>query len=824
MFRANRTRFLPFIVASLAATLLLVGCAEPSDDPDIVGPLQSTGLALSSSGTGSAGLATTVEGSRTQVWTVSNDWTDTNTSAANAAGMAWTANSGLSWEEKYNRWVQKMEETDLHGSVTRKTFILTNPQGKELPVASLECAELAMTLRVLFASWYNLPFYLSAVDGDGNRLHAGHFGFRTAAGRYRNTPEFRTRYDDFTGLSDADALASWPQDSRLRGRNLYGGGSDINPFLGSDAGAGYYFDEMLLNKRVGYFLTILLPYFGSINLADDANTYHVQAEGVRAGDVLLKRWQKRGIGHVMVVKQVDPAGAGRLQATIVSGSMPRRQGVWVSPSASKIAFTNPYTGGEGESHDGDPYVKLGGGLKRFLAPHKHNGKWRQRVVPADLTDYIQLSDESTRAARPARFEELLGEPEPETLRDELLGMIEAKRAHLRNYPASCSARASREQAFELLYNLMSDKFESPTSNAPPGVGWTRDEVDEEYRILDDYVFAELVYNESKTCCWNSSTNKMYEIIMDRANQAAQEDPCTTPDVFMSRDGGFDRFSDHAASMGRGNEWIAWSADETCPQADTQNDVEKTHGWTPWCEITAAPGSDTTPPGDDPFEPNNSAPQAFLLEAGTYDTPSITTGDEDWFTFAPPTGAMVRVSISFDGSLGDLNMTMYRGGVEVDTATNSSADEETVDSSYDGVEPITVQIYGVDGGKGAYTLEVEFDGGIDMGPPCNPDNNELEEAVRVGNAGTYNELSICSDDAIDWYRISATVGAGTVRIEFSHTAGDLDMELYNSSGSILETGHSTTDNEEVESPGSVRYLKVYGYGGATADYRLIISDD
>jgi hypothetical protein len=277
-------------------------------------------------------------------------------------------------------------------------------------------------------------------------------------------------------------------------------------------------------------------------------------------------------------------------------------------------------------------------------------------------------------------------------------------------------------------------------------------------------------------------------------------------------------------MGRGGEWVAWSADESCPQGSTLNDVEQIHGWTPWCEIMTVPGSDTTPPGDDPFEPNNSREQAFTIEAGTYEDPAITTGDEDWFTFTPPTDAMVRVTITFDGDLGDLNMTMYRGDEEGDTSTGASSDEESVDSRYNGIEPLYVRIFGVDGGKASYRLEVEFEGGLDMGPPCNLANNVMEEAIRVGNAGTYNELSICADDNVDWYRISATIGGGTIRIEFSHTQGDLDMELYRSNGDVLATANSTTDDEEFESPGSVRYLRVYGYSGATADYRLIIEDD
>ncbi|MEE2827988.1 MAG: PPC domain-containing protein, partial [Myxococcota bacterium] len=704
---------------------------------------------------------------------------------------------------------------------SRRTFMLTNPMGKELPIGSLECAELGMAMRVLFASWYGLPFYLEARDGNGKRLYAGHFGFRTAEGRYRNTPEFKVRYNDYSHLSNADALASWPRDNSLRSRHLYGGGSDNNGFLGEDAGAGYYFDEILLNKRVGYFLTVLLPYFGSINLGDDSNAYHVQPEGVRGGDILLKRWQKRGIGHVMVVKQVDEVASNRLSVTIVSGSMPRRQGVWESPASSKMAFTSDYTGGEGTNRDGDSYVNLGGGLKRFLAPQKHHGKWRQRVIPADIGEYIQWSDRSTRAARPARFDQLLGEPDPETLRDELLQIIEAKRAHLRNYPASCSARIAREQAFEALYELMDEKFDM-----------NRDEVDSEYRVLDDYVFAELVYNQSKTCCWNSTTADMYEIIMDFAEAEAQQTPCKTPTVFMNTNGGYSTWSQHADSMGRPGDWVAWSADESCPQSNTLNDVEEVHGWTPWCEITSDDPNPPDPqPGTDPFEANNSHEQAYPLEAGTYEGAAITAGDEDWFTFTPPTGALVRVRITFENSAGDLDLELYRTswpfpgpGDVVDSSTNRNEGEESVDTTYDGVEQIYARVFGYHEATNTYRIEVEFEGGLDLGPACSTEDDTMETAPTVDIYGTFNELGICSNDTVDWYRISATVGAGPISIEFSHTQGDLDMELYRSNGDLIDSSNSTTDNEMIDSPSGVRYVKVFGYSGATAGYSLVISND
>jgi hypothetical protein len=78
---------------------------------------------------------------------------------------------------------------------------------------------------------------------------------------------------------------AWPKDATLRNYHL--GSDDTVPWLpstGSTAcpGAGAYFDEMFLNKRVGYFMRLVLLYFGSTNLADPANMFHVQPEAISA--------------------------------------------------------------------------------------------------------------------------------------------------------------------------------------------------------------------------------------------------------------------------------------------------------------------------------------------------------------------------------------------------------------------------------------------------------------------------------------------------------------------------------------------------------------
>ncbi len=531
--------------------------------------------------TGQRGLPVSVDTSSTAVWTVSNAWEDTDTPAARKAGMAWGENSGLTWEEKYHRWVQSFEHTE-NESGWGETFLMTTPWGKTLPAPALECAEVAIFLRITFASWYNLPFFLEARDADG-RLYFGHFGMRRADGKFGRMPNFKTRYPDFSSqASDVLAGGEWPSDEELAGKKIPGSFDDAQPMLGPDAHAGAYFDEIYLNKRVGHFMILTLAWFGSVNLADPSNTFNLKPEAVVGGDVLVKRWQKTGIGHVFVVMRGEKVGEKveedvvipQLEVEVASGSMPRRQPVWENPGASKRYFSNSSTGGPDT-------VQFGGGLKRWRIAKNIGGRWTN-VVPASSTQaWIDSTDHETLAGRLDRFEEILVELSPDQKRDVLLDVIESKRQHLRRFPASCSARIAREEAFDDLYLLMETEF-----------GMRASEVDSEYRLLEDYVFAELEYEKSKTCCWNSSTSDMHEIIMDlNLNEQQAADQCVAPIVFMNRDDdadGYDLFRQHAAELGREDQWVAWSADESCPQANVAVDTPVDPEYTPYCELAGEP--------------------------------------------------------------------------------------------------------------------------------------------------------------------------------------------------------------------------------------------
>jgi hypothetical protein len=578
--------------------LWVVGCAGEegslesslggSVDPEYGKPLLGVDEQASKDDSlnGGSGPPVSADLENTAVWNVTNQWSDRTTLAANEAGMAWPESSGLTWEEKYNAWAQSMERIQGEGSY--ETFGLTTPYGKTFPAPFLECAEVTIFMRAAFASWYDLPFYMSAWTPDGT-AYFGHFGVRTKTGKYSGMPNFRTKYQDYSHMSNSQALDNWPSDPSLRKRFLTTLKDDKQPFLGEDLYAGAYFDEIFLNKRTGHFMMFLLTYLGSIHLASSNNTYNLEAAEIRAGDILLLRWQKQGIGHTYLVKSVRELTTGQIEAELASGSMPRRQPRWQSAASSKYSFTKSHAGGPGISNDNYAFAALGGGVKRWRSAVVVDGRYYNVVAPEDQGKYISSKDHLKIAKRIEEFEQILGDLPPEEVTHVLVGLIEGFREHLQQYPASCSARNKREEAFMELYDHLAIHGDPDSEGGPAGgasaTGWSREEVDRKYRVFADYVFAPLVYDESRTCCWNSTTSAMYDVVMAYAEAHTYDQvtgSCNPPPVFKMTNGDYEPFASFAAGMGVN--WVEWSADETCPQSYVQNDTEEVPAWTDFCAI------------------------------------------------------------------------------------------------------------------------------------------------------------------------------------------------------------------------------------------------
>ncbi|HEU0029927.1 MAG TPA: hypothetical protein VFQ53_04785 [Kofleriaceae bacterium] len=672
-------------LAVLMLCLFAASCTDDGLDPDeewgMEGPMQPMPPPGKEDSELRKGLLVATDTSRTQVWTARNRWEDTDTPAAKAAGIAWPANSGLTWDQKYVKWIESMRWIPTVDGFSQTIELTTPWGGKTLPSPVLECAETALFLRITFSAWYELPLFFEAQDSQGRRVFFGHNGVRTADGRYAQSPEFGIQYKDYT--SSTDWMQNWPKDATLRGKRI-AGGEDLQPMIAADAHFGAYLDEIHLNKRVGYFTVLALDYLGSVNLADPSNAYNIVPDTVRTGDVLIERWQRVGIGHTLVVKEVAPLPGGSKDVTTISGSMPRRQGVRQSGQSSKSYFTSDYTGGAGLSSEGEPYAKLGGGVKRFRVTKNVNGYWTNTWMAADEASWINSTDYTRIGARPARFEQILGQVAPEQQRTELLQQITEARHHLAQFPASCSARERREQAFASLYELSRRAF-----------GQSVADVDAQYRELDDYVFAKLDYAKSKTCCWNSSTSAMYDIIMNkaRADLAADEaaSRCTAPTVFKSRQDGYQMWAAHAMLLGRAADWRAWSEDEPCTQRDVASDTEATVGATAYCSLDLG-GS--TPECTDAKEPNNTQAQAKPA-AGTVEGLQICAGDEDWHSIAA--GGTVR--IEFQHASGDLDLVAFDASGTRVGASEGTSDTEQVTVPAGG----SVRVFGYNGARNAYRL-------------------------------------------------------------------------------------------------------------------------
>jgi hypothetical protein len=686
-----KVRLLNVAVAAGAALALGTGCAAPDvEESGVVEGEFSPPFAPGENAKEDRSGYTAIYAERyyysTQVWEIRNQWEDRNTTEARKAGLAWGESSGMNWDEKFRAWVRSLRR--IRGDAGwYDTFEVTTPYGKTLPAPALECAEVAMFLRVAFASWYGLPFFMESTDSRGLRTFLGHFGWRTASGRYGSTPLFKTAYKDYSGRDIA--RDGWPSDSGLRAKKLAGAQDDHQPFLGPDARFGTYLDELLLNKRVGHFLIRLLDYFGSVNLASAVNTYNLKAAAVSDGDVLVERWQRSGIGHTLVAKQVDRLPDGKLAVDLASGSMPRRQPKWEESAVSKSYFTSQYTGGPQMSQDGVAYSRLGGGLKRWRVTKRVNGYWQNTIMSADLSSWVNSTNYSAIEGRLVEFETLLGNPDPTVLRDALLRGIEDRRAHLSRFPASCSARTRREELFRELYAVMEQHF-----------GASREETDRRYRKIDDYVFAELDYTKSKTCCWNSTTADMYQIILETARSRQNPSVCEPPPVFKATNGGYATFRDYAVATGRGALWREWSEDEPCSQRGVSNDTETAHDAAPYCAIFGPGGGGCV---EDRFAGNQSRAAARSLGAGVHDNLQICSGADDWFKVSVPAGRSLRATVSFRHASGDIDVRLFDAAGSQVAASEGTGDTETVSAAAAG--EYTLRVYGYNGAANAYRLEI-----------------------------------------------------------------------------------------------------------------------
>ncbi len=234
-------------------------------------------------------------------------------------------------------------------------------------------------------------------------------------------------------------------------------------------------------------------------------------------------------------------------------------------------------------------------------------------------------------------------------------------------------------------------------------------------------------------------------------------------------------------------------------------------------------------GPDRYESNNTRSAATSLVSQTSGTLSNLTihnsSDVDYFKInLGNTGTSSNyVLADFSDAAGDLDMRLYNSSGSVVRSSESSTDDERISLSGLGAGTYYVEIDGYGSDTNTYSLQWN----TGLSPDSHESNNTRSTATSlVGQtSGTRSNLTIHNSSDVDYFKISlGSTGTSEnfVLADFSDAAGDLDMRLYNSSGSLVRSSTSVTDDERISLSGlgaGTYYVEIDGYGSATNTYSL-----
>ena len=229
------------------------------------------------------------------------------------------------------------------------------------------------------------------------------------------------------------------------------------------------------------------------------------------------------------------------------------------------------------------------------------------------------------------------------------------------------------------------------------------------------------------------------------------------------------------------------------------------------------GDDDQPVGD---EPNDSKSKATFLSGTSLTSRSAeisTATDVDYYKISVPSGSKVKVSINFKHSQGDLDMkVLSSSGSTLGKSAGTGNSESVAVASASGT--VYFQVYGYRGAKTKYTLS------FSVTKKKVTSNDTRAGATKVSVPYSTSTKSIGTSKDLDHYTFTVTkTKKVTASISFTHSKGDLELYLMNSSGKVIAKSTSTKSFESVSKTVSSGkyYVLVFGYKGAKGKYSMSI---
>ncbi len=260
------------------------------------------------------------------------------------------------------------------------------------------------------------------------------------------------------------------------------------------------------------------------------------------------------------------------------------------------------------------------------------------------------------------------------------------------------------------------------------------------------------------------------------------------------------------------------------------------------------------PSPDAYESNDSRAQVDLQVAGAANSPNLGVltgtrtlsslnthdGTEDWFRFEmnDTGGAGDHVTINLDSSRGRLDLAVYREDGSLVGQMTGTSDTHTVTLEGEAAGTYYVRVTPHNGAENIYSLTI--DPGVDLGDAYESNDSKSQVDKHVEGAPNSPNLGLIGGNVVienlntmdgteDWFRFRIQGKAGKkhfVRIAFTNQMGDLDMVIYDASGTIVGQAQTLKDVETIKlnklTTGTY-YVRVYGYNGAAnPDYSLIFN--
>ena len=196
-------------------------------------------------------------------------------------------------------------------------------------------------------------------------------------------------------------------------------------------------------------------------------------------------------------------------------------------------------------------------------------------------------------------------------------------------------------------------------------------------------------------------------------------------------------------------------------------------------------------------------------------------DNDFYFFSVDTEDALTLTVEFSHAEGDIDVNLYDVNRNYLSGSSSSTDNETV--TIDGAGEYYLKVFGYAGDEARYSITANSN--TDIQPDYFESNDSILDATRIGilaNAQAFEaeSLTIHSNKDDDYFQFELTETSNlNLGITFDAQRGDLDLELLDQFGNLIDSSASTLDSESitVEELGSGTYFgRVFGYGDATSD--------